>query len=54
MTNALFPLLCGSTDRSAVTGKSQMFWVDQSVADRKIEELQPVELENKRKRIFRL
>ena len=24
-----FPLLRGSPDRSAVTGKSQMFWIDQ-------------------------
>jgi hypothetical protein len=28
LANALFPLLCGSTDRGAVTGKSQMFRVD--------------------------
>ena len=49
----LFPLLRGSTDRSAVTGKSQMVRVDQPFADRKIQELLPVELENKGERIFR-
>lgn len=47
------PLLCGSPDRSAVTGKSQMAWVDQSFPDRTIEELLPVETENQIKRILR-
>ena len=50
IADTLFPLLGGSTDRRTITGKSQMFRVEQSIADRKIQELQPVELENKRNR----
>ena len=40
--------------QGAVTGRRQMFRADQPIADRKIQELMPVELENKEKGIFRL
>ena len=53
ITESLFPLLCGSTDRSAVSSKSQMFWIDQAFMNRRIQELMAIELENKGKRIFR-
>ena len=49
-----FPLLCGSADRGAVTGKSQMILVDQPIADRKVQELLFIEPENKEERINRL
>ena len=52
IADPFFPLLCGSPDRSAVTGKSQMVWVDQSFLNRTIQELLLIETENKRKRIF--
>src|SRR5699024_7834325 len=51
ITESLFPLLCGSTDRSAVSSKSQMFWIDQAFMNRRIQELMAIELENKGKRI---
>ena len=54
IADTLFSLLGGSTDRRTIIGKSQMFRADQSIADGKIQELQPVEPENKRKRIFQL
>ena len=40
IADTLFPLLGGSPDRRTITGKSQMLRVDQSTADRKIQELQ--------------
>lgn len=52
-TDPLFPLLCGSTDRSAVTGKGQMARNDQSFMDGQIEELLFIKAENKEKRISR-
>ena len=52
IADPFFPLLCSSPDRSAVTGKSQMVWVDQSFLNRTIQELLLIETENKRKRIF--
>ena len=48
-----FSLLCSSPDRSAVTGKSQMVWIDQPFLNRTIQELLMIEPENKGKRIFR-
>lgn len=48
-TDPLFPLLCGSTDRSAVTGKGQMARIDQSLMDGQIEELLFIKAENKKK-----
>lgn len=48
-TDPLFPLLCGSTDRSAVTGKGQMARNDQSFMDGQIEELLFIKAENKEK-----
>ena len=53
IADPLFPLLCGSTDRGAISGKGQMVGIDQSLADRKIQELLLIETENKKKRIFR-
>ena len=53
ITDPFFPLLRGSADRSAVTGKSQMIWIDQPSVDGTIQELLFVETENKGKRIFR-
>ena len=52
IADAFFPLLRSSTDRSAVTGKSQMVWVDQSFLNRTLQELLLIETENKGKRIF--
>ena len=54
VTDALFPLLCSSTDRCAVTGKSQMTRINQSFMDRTIHELLFIKPENKGERIFRL
>ena len=48
-----FSLLCRSPDRSAVTGKSQMVWINQAFTDGKIQELLLIETENKKKRIIR-
>ena len=52
VADPFFPLQCSSPDRSAVTGKSQMVWVDQSFLNRTIQELLLIETENKGKRIF--
>lgn len=49
----LFALLRSSPDRSTVTGKSQMVWVDQSLLNRTNQELLVIQPENKGKRIFR-
>ena len=53
IADPFFPLLRSSPDRSAVTGKRQMVWVDQSFLNRTIQELLMIEPENKGKRIFR-
>lgn len=53
IADPFFPLLCSSPDRSAVTGKRQMVWIDQPFLNRTIQELLIIELENKGKRIFR-
>ena len=47
ITDPFFPLLRGSADRSTVTGKSQMIWIDQPSVDGTIQELLFVETENK-------
>ena len=52
ITDPFFPLLRGSADRSTVTGKSQMVWVNQSFLNRTLQELLLIETENKGKRIF--
>ncbi|MBD9350165.1 MAG: hypothetical protein EGR50_02480 [Alistipes communis] len=49
----LFSLLCGSPDRSAVTGKSQMLRINQSLLNGTIQELLLIKPENNGKRIFR-
>ena len=53
IADPFFSLLCSSPDGSAVTGKSQMIWIDQSLLNRTIQELLLIETENKGKRIFR-
>ena len=53
ITDPFFPLLRGSADRSAVTGKSQMIWLDQPLADGEIQKLLLIKLENEGKRILR-
>ena len=50
---ALFPLLCGSTDRGAVTGKSQMARNDQAVVNGTVQELLLIKAENEEKGILR-
>ena len=50
---SVFPLLRSSPDRSAVTGKRQKVWINQTFLNRTIQELLMIELENKGKRIFR-
>ena len=51
VTDPLFALLSGSADRSAITGKSQMVWIDQPIADRELQELLLIKPGNKGKRI---
>ena len=53
VADPLFPLLCCSTDRSAVTGKRQMVWIDEPFVDGKIQELLFIKTEDKIKRILR-
>ena len=53
IADPFFSLLRSSTDRSAVTGKSQMVWIDQSLLNRTIQELLLIKPKNKGKRIFR-
>ena len=53
IADPFFSLLRSSTDRSAITGKSQMVWIDQSLLNRTIQELLLIKAKNKEKRIFR-
>lgn len=53
IADPFFPLLRSSPDRSAVTGKRQKVWINQTFLNRTIQELLMIELENKGKRIFR-
>ncbi len=53
MANALFPLLCGSTDRGAVTGKSQVPGINQPPVDGLVQELLLIKAENKEEGILR-
>ena len=53
ITDPFFPLLRGSADRSAVTGKGQMLGVNQSFLNRTIQELLMIKPEDEKKRIFR-
>ena len=53
IADPFFPLLGSSTDRSAVTSKSQMIWVDQSFLDRTIEELLMIKPKDEKKGILR-
>lgn len=52
MAEPFFALLCGSTDRGAVTGKSQTVWANQSLIGGKIQGLQFVKQENNKKEFF--
>ena len=52
IADPFFPLLSGSSYRGAITGKSQMGWIHQSVLNRTIQELLAIEPENKGERIF--
>ena len=54
VTDPFFPLLGGSSDGSAVTGKSQMARNDQTVVNGTVQELSLIKLENEEKGIFRL
>ena len=53
ITDSFFPLLRSSPDRGAVTGKSQMVWMDQSFLDRTIQELLLIKPKDEKKRILR-
>ena len=53
ITDPFFPLLRSSPDRGAVTGKSQMVWMDQSFLDRTIQELLLIKPKDEKKRILR-
>ena len=53
IADPFFSLLRSSTDRSAVTGKSQMVWMDQSFLDRTIQELLLIKPKDEKKRILR-
>ena len=53
ITDPFFPLLRGSADRSAVTGKSQMLRIDQALTDGTVQELLFIEPEDQIKWILR-
>ena len=53
IADPFFPLLRSSTDRGAVTGKSQMVWIDQSFLDRTIQELLMIKPKDEKKGILR-
>ena len=54
IADALFALLCGSTDRGAVTGKSQVPVINQPPVDGLVQELLVIKPENEEKGILRL
>ncbi len=54
MADALFALLCGSTDRGAVTGKGQVPGINQPPVDGLVQELLLIKPENEEKGIPRL
>ena len=54
MANALFALLCGSTDRGAVTGKGQVPGIKQPPVDGLAQELLVIKPENEEKWMLRL
>ena len=53
VTDSFFPLLCGSPDGGAVTGKSQMARNDQAVVNGTVQELLLIKPENEEKGILR-
>ena len=53
VTDPFLPLLGGSTDRSTVTGKSQMLGINQAFANGLIQELLLIKPKNEGKRILR-
>ena len=48
VADLFFSLLRSGADRSTVTGKGQMYRIDQSLVDGAVQELLPVETENKK------
>ena len=54
IADALFALLCGSTDRGAVTGKSQVPGINQPPVDGLVQKLLLIKPENEEKGILRL
>ena len=48
IANPFFPLLGGGADRGPVTGKSQMVWIDQSLLNRKGQELLVIKPEDEK------
>ena len=54
MADTLFSLLCGSTDRGAVTGKGQVPGINQPPVDGLVQELLLIKPENEGKGILRL
>ena len=54
IADALFALLCGSTDRGAVTGKGQVPGINQPPVDGLVQELLLIKPENEEKGIPRL
>ena len=53
IADPFFSLLCSSPDGSAVTGKSQMAWIDQSFLNRTIQELLMIKPKDEKKGILR-
>ena len=53
IADPFFPLLRSSTDRGAVTGKSQMVWIDQTFLNRTIQELLMIKPKDEKKGILR-
>ena len=53
IADPFFSLLRSSTDRSAVTGKSQMVWIDQTFLNRTIQELLMIKPKDEKKGILR-
>ncbi len=53
VTDPFFPLQCGSADRGAVTGKSQMAGINQPPVNRLVQELLLIKPENKEEGILR-
>ena len=53
IADPFFPLLRSSPDRSAVTGKRQKVWINQTFLNRTIQELLLIKPKDEKKRILR-